>query len=47
MTDQPCPSRTSGDDNPPPAHITDENWRRSADAFPDLVDPEVMAAAWR
>ncbi|CAN5545304.1 hypothetical protein BH23ACT6_BH23ACT6_10630 [soil metagenome] len=27
--------------------ITAEDWKRFAESFADLADPEVMAAAWR
>jgi hypothetical protein len=27
--------------------ITDEDWRRSAEAFADLADPTVIDAAWQ
>lgn len=27
--------------------VTPEDWERSAEAFADLSDPDVMAAAWR
>jgi hypothetical protein len=27
--------------------ITADDWRRSAEVFADLADPEVMEAAWR
>ncbi|MCV7379844.1 hypothetical protein BST11_09745 [Mycobacterium alsense] len=27
--------------------VTIEDWRRSAETFADLGDPDVMAAAWR
>lgn len=30
-----------------PARVTAEDWRRSADVFADLDDPEVMDRAWR
>jgi hypothetical protein len=29
------------------ATVTDDDWRRSADAFPDLANDDVMDAAWR
>lgn len=29
------------------AGLTAADWARSAEAFGDLADPEVMAAAWR
>lgn len=29
------------------AQVSAEDWGRSADAFVDLADPEVMDAAWR
>lgn len=31
----------------PQTSVTDEDWRRSADLFTDLADPEVMDGAWR
>jgi hypothetical protein len=27
--------------------VTADDWRRSADVFADLADPDVMGAAWR
>ena len=27
--------------------LTEEHWKRSAEVFRDLGDPEVMAGAWR
>ncbi len=27
--------------------VTDDDWRRSAETFVDLADPDVMASAWR
>lgn len=29
------------------ATTTDEDWKRSAEIFADLADPEIMADAWR
>lgn len=35
-------------DNPRPAeNATAENWRRAAEIFADLADPDVMSDAWR
>ena len=36
-------------DAPPPAaaKVDADDWRRSAEAFRDLADPDVMDAAWR
>lgn len=32
---------------PVPATVTADDWGRSAEAFGDLADPDVMDAAWR
>lgn len=40
--------RLEGSDAAPPgATVTAEDWSRSAAAFVDLDDPDVMDAAWR
>jgi hypothetical protein len=41
MTDEPVGERRDT------ARFTADDWKRSADAFDELADPEVMDAAWR
>jgi hypothetical protein len=36
-----------GDATQPASALTAEDWARSAEAFADLGDPDVMDAAWR